>query len=301
MKISYSILWFDDTEDFFESLDLGPLKDHIKSWGFSPRIEFVSNSDDFMSHEPFREFDLIVVDYNLEEYGHGEEFIKKIRDHDIYTEVVFYSSFKASELWNAVREKELEGVFIANKTGVLTKIEKVAKQSIRKVLDLENVRGIVMAEVGNIDAQLDEIINAAFMSLAPEAQRKLTDKYVKRVKKQCGDKEKRVSKLELNGTVAPLLPFCDSNKKWNIFQSIGKVHSYIDTSPLGDYTDEILTPRNFLAHGTPTKQSDGRLLFKYHNKKFIFDDDVSAKLRQSLQAYAEKFESILELVNDKKS
>ncbi len=298
MKISYSILWFDDTEDFFDSLDLDSLKDHIKSWGFSPRIEFVSDPESFMSHEPFREFDLIVVDYNLEDYGHGEEFIKKIRDHDIYTEVIFYSSSKASELWNAVSNKELEGVFVSGRTGILTKIEKVAKQSVRKVLDLENVRGIVMAEVGNIDAQLDEIITSSFISLESEVQSKIFCKYAERLTEQHSEVIKRISEQETEDSISHLLPFCDSNKKWHLFQSIGKKHQKIVINSLGNYADEILKPRNFLAHGIPTKQGDGSLLFTHYNKEFVFDDSVSASLRQSLQTYSEKFESILELVND---
>jgi len=293
MKISYSILWFDDTEDFFDSLDLEPLEELIKSWGFTPKFEFVSDPESFMSHEPFREFDLIAVDYNLEDYGHGEEFIKKIREHGIYTEVIFYSSINAPELWNAIRKEELEGVFVANRKGLLTKIEKVAKQSVHKVLDLENVRGIVMAEVGNIDAQLDDIINAAFMMLLPEVQDAVFSKYVGRITKQHNDKSKDVSEMEHNGSIDPLLAFCDSNKKWNLLQSIGKKHPNVDMGLLGDYAEEILKPRNFLAHGKPKSQDDGSLLFEHHGHEFVFDDNVSSTLRQSLQKYSDKFNSIL--------
>ena len=293
MKISYSILWFDDTEEFFDSLDLDPLIDLIKSWGFNPSFKPVSDPKDFMSHEPFHEFDLIVVDYNLEEYGHGEDFIKQIRDHDVFTEVIFYSANPASELWNAVRDKMLEGVFVAGRTSVLTKIERVAEQSVRKVLDLENVRGIVMAEVGNIDAQLDDIINAAFMMLLPEVQDAVFSKYVGRITKQHNDKSKDVSEMEHNGSIDPLLAFCDSNKKWNLLQSIGKKHPNVDMGLLGDYAEEILKPRNFLAHGKPKSQDDGSLLFEHHGHEFVFDDNVSSTLRQSLQKYSDKFNSIL--------
>ena len=74
----------------------------------------ISDPEKFMSHEPFHEFDLIVVDYNLEGYGHGEDFIKQIRDHDVFTEVIFYSANPASELWNAVRDKMLEEVAVGD-------------------------------------------------------------------------------------------------------------------------------------------------------------------------------------------
>ena len=61
MKLTYSILWFDDDEDYIDSVDLEPIKDAIESWGFTPNIVMVSNPADFMEHEPFKEFDLIAV------------------------------------------------------------------------------------------------------------------------------------------------------------------------------------------------------------------------------------------------
>ncbi len=299
MRISYSILWFDDTEEFFESLDLEPLQESIDSWGFNSKVTLVTNPDNFMSHQPFREFDLIVVDYNLEEYDkHGEEFIKKIRDHNVYTEVVFYSANPVAELWEAVKSKELEGVFISSRPGVLIKIERVAQQSVRKMLDLENVRGIVMAEVGNIDFQLDEIINTAFSKLQNTEQVTVSNKYKARITGQHQTNIDRVESLEVVGSMVSLLPFCDSNKKWNLFRSIGKKHPDIDLSLFGDYVIDILKPRNFLAHGTPEKQDDGSFLFTHRGESFEFNDNASAELRNYLKSYSEQFNGVLELVKN---
>ncbi|MBV5634657.1 hypothetical protein KUT41_06545 [Pseudomonas aeruginosa] len=90
MNLKYSILWFDDTADFYDSIDKSPLEEIIYDWGFEAEFKFVTEPDEFMAHEPFNEFDLIVVDYNLEAHElHGSTFIKKIRDHQVFTEVVF--------------------------------------------------------------------------------------------------------------------------------------------------------------------------------------------------------------------
>lgn len=291
MKITYSVLWFDDVDEYFESLDFSPLEDTIRSWGFDPKFTLVTDPEEFMKYEPFHEFDLIVVDYNLEEYDkYGEEFIKKIRDHDVYTEVVFYSANPASELWDAVRKQELEGVFIASRPSVLTKIEKVAEQSVRKMLDLENVRGIVMAEVGNIDVQLDNIINKAYGEITPEQQQKIFDRYIGKIASQHQDNIDVVTNLDDSTSIAPLLSFCDSSKKWNLFQSLGKNHSKIKVNEFGDYGQEVLIPRNFLAHGTPVQQKDGSLSFEFHGKSFIFNEKVSSDLRSALQRYSAQFE-----------
>lgn len=245
-----------------------------------------------MSYKPFQEFDLIVVDYNLEEYGtHGEEFIKKIRDHDVYTEVIFYSANPVSDLWDAVREKELEGVFISSRTAVLTKIEKVSAQSVRKILDLENVRGIVMAEVANIDLKLENIINAAIVDLTDNEQDKIFDKYVKRIDDHARSNIKKIASIEKNSW-ASLLLHCDTSRKWNLFRSIAKKHTNIDLSNIDDYSKLVLEPRNYLAHGIPEKQNNGSLLFKRNDGEFVFDESVSTTLRNDLQKFYEIFEKI---------
>ncbi len=143
MNLSYDILWFDDDKDFFESIDMEPIISEIASWGFSPKIFPVHNPEEFNNHAPFKVFDLIVVDFKLGE-EQGDTFIKRVRNQEVYTEVIFYSFAESMELWNAVLEKQLEGVFVTNKKGIEQKLLRVARQSVRKVLDLENMRGIVM-------------------------------------------------------------------------------------------------------------------------------------------------------------
>src|SRR5262245_7293669 len=145
MKLEYRILWFDDTNDFLDSLDLDPFKDQVRSWGFEPVITTVSTPEEFMAREPFKEFDLIAVDYNLgQAQPHGDEFINRIRGHRVYTEVVFYSANVASDLWQSINERRLEGVYVANRQTIVDKLQSVAYQSVKKVLDLNNVRGMVM-------------------------------------------------------------------------------------------------------------------------------------------------------------
>ncbi len=255
MRITYSILWFDDTDEFFDSLDLDPLRDAIESWGFNPKIQLVTNPDDFMSHEPFREYDLIVVDYNLEEYDkHGEEFIKKIREHDVYTEVIFYSANPVSELWDAVRAKELEGVFIAGRPGVLTKIKRVADQSVRKILDLENVRGIVMAEVGDIDHILDSILTLGLADLDETMVTDICERFHVDANKQAKRRIQNLEEFSQSPTIPGLIDLAsDSSKRWNNFQRLAKKHPALQNNSVGDYSADVLQPRNFLAHGVVVK------------------------------------------------
>ncbi len=291
MRITYSILWFDDTDEFFESLDLDPLKDAIKSWGFNPNIQLVTNPDDFMSHEPFREYDLIVVDYNLEEYGkHGEEFIKKIREHDVYTEVIFYSANPVSELWDAVRDKELEGVFIVGRPGVIAKIKRVADQSVQKILDLENVRGIVMAEVGDIDHILDSIIVKGLSDLDAEGINEICERFYKNSNKQAKELVEALDDFSKTPTISGLIELAsDSSKRWNNFQRLARKHPVLKGNGVGDYGVDVLRPRNVLAHSKPVVNKDGGYTFTHFNKEYHYNDETSRDLRSKILNYKNKF------------
>src|SRR5579864_4719794 len=184
MKLTFSILWFDDNPTFVDSLDLEALKNAIKSWGFVPVIKFVHTPEDFKLYSPFKEFDLIAVDYKLGEHPHGEEFIRDIRGHGVFTEIIFYSNVPSTELWEAIRAAQLEGVFIANRQVIADKIEKVGRQSVNKILDLNNMRGIVMAEVGELDVTLEAILREGVSGLDESGQGKVFRGFHERASQQ---------------------------------------------------------------------------------------------------------------------
>lgn len=181
MRLSFSILWFDDSEEYFDSLPLDSLEEIIlSSWGFFPKINTVTTSDEFIECAPFNSYDLIVMDYDLQTSKNGADFIAHIRNNTVYTEVIFYTAGETRNLWKMIHEKELEGVFISSRSEIFSKIEKVGQQSIRKVLDLENMRGIVMAEVGELDYLLDEIITIGIEELEEQQRRKIYEKFYRR-------------------------------------------------------------------------------------------------------------------------
>ena len=296
MKMTFSILWFDDDEDYLDSVDVDPIRDKIQSWGFTPNIVMVSDPDEFMKNAPFKDFDLIAVDYNLEAFDeHGENFITKLREHGVYTEVIFYSANRSSDLWDAVHKKKLEGIFIASRTagGEITKIINVAQQSVHKFLDLNNIRGVIMAEVGSIDEQLEQIAIKYFYDLKDEEQVALINDYVSKITSQNEKNCKRVAGLSNTNDINQILGYLDSAKKWNICQSLSKKLEKLNISAIGDYQAEVLKPRNFLAHGIPDQKEDGSLIFEHYGKEYIFNDREGVNIRKKIQYYSSQFDELL--------
>lgn len=297
MRLAFSVLWFDDNEDYFDSLDLEPLRTEILSWGFWPQIKQVTTPKEFNECSPFDSYDLIIVDRNLEDYASGQEFIADIRENAVYTEVIFYTAGNTGDLWEAIHDKKLEGVFVSSRNSILSKIAKVGRQSVRKVLDLENMRGIVMAEVGELDRLLDEIMSIGFNHLTQEQQVTIFSKFHERAAKQNQDNGKYLTEFLNDPTVARMIELSDSNKRWQNFNQLRKAHKKLkNEAKVGNYEEDILHPRNSLAHGTPVLEN-GVYHFHHRGTVFLFDENTSLRLRQTILRYKRKFSDIKVLLN----
>jgi hypothetical protein len=294
MKLTYSILWFDDREEYLESVDIDYIKDEFSKLGFDCSIIFVTEANKFLEKSPYKDFDLILVDYSIDpdKDQYGQEFIRSVRDQEVLTEVIFYSTNEVSDLWEAVKIEKLEGVFIAQKPNEVIKLLKVAKQSIHKVLDLENVRGIVMAEVGNNDELLSIIAKRAFFLLEYEQKIELINKYIDYENERYGKCINDIEGIRDTINIDELLDRLNSTKKWEICLSLNKKARVFNIKEVGNYQKEVLAKRNFLAHGLPEKLEDGALKFMHHDKEYIFNEAESLSLRESLKKFGEFFESV---------
>jgi hypothetical protein len=291
MNLQFDILWFDDDPEFLGSLDLEPFEATVRSWGFKMDVVFVNTPADFAKQDPDR-FDLIVVDYNLGGQEHGEDFIKRIRDHRAYTEIIFYSANAQVDLFEAIRAKQLEGVFVANKVGILEKLERVAHQAVHKVLDLNNMRGMVMAEVGDIDKTFEAILKLGVPALKEEELIEIFNNFHKRAVDYGEGFLKKVGEFKSAPSIEKMLVLCDSYKRWTAFRSLMKRLPALAEFKVGDYNADVLKPRNHLAHGTPEQTADG-YIFRHDGGEYVFDEKGSLALRTTILGYSDTFDAIL--------
>ncbi len=300
MKLEYTVLWFDNSLELFDSLsnEIDYLKQSISDWGFIPNVLLVSTGEEFMTHAPFADIDLVVVDFNLEEHGEGKEFIKKVRDSDVFSEIIFYSAQAAEELWEAIKDKKLEGVYVANKDNIVPKILGVGEYTLRKVLDLENMRGIVMAEVGDLDRLLEEIFSLAMKGIPAEKQQYIYEKFHEDVSNGYTKKQEALADFISNPTIEKLHDFCDSDKRWSNYSRVKKHHEILKGNNLvGDYRQDILKPRNALAHGIPIIQKDGTRKFEHNGVEFLFNESVSRAIRGKIIQYKKAFQEVRDILN----
>lgn len=298
MNLNYKILWYDDDKDFFDSHDKEPIETEIKSWGFRPHITAVHNAQDLQQHQPYDQFDMLVVDFDLGGDEHGDQFIKDVRDQNVFAEIIFYSMKESSSLWQAVSDKQLEGIFVANKRGIDPKLIRVARQSVRKVLDIENMRGIVMSEVGDLDALLENIFVQAIDGVPEQQRNKLFAEFHKNSYKQSSKHIEALDEFLAAPSIGKLLELCDSNKRWANFRMVKKWHDVLKERHMdSDYMDAILKPRNFLAHGVGKRHAEGGWVFSHRGEDFLFNEDISQDLRRKILTYKTAFEDINQLLS----
>jgi len=175
----------------------------------------------------------------------------------------------------------------------------IGRQSIRKVLDLENMRGIVMAEVGELDLLLDEIIMTGMESLQKDQQQSIFKGFHRNIQKQRQNQDHDLDEFIANPQTAVMLALCDSDKRWQNLKRLWKAHEKLKgMDSIGDYVEDVLKPRNFLAHGRPKPREDGSFIFQYREKEYIFDEANSLKLRQTILRYKRSFSDIIAVVKE---
>jgi ribosome-binding ATPase YchF (GTP1/OBG family) len=123
--------------------------------GFELEINEILTFEQFketVGFESLKDYDLLLVDLNLDdnESGDGNKIIEEIRNNDIYTEIIFYSSHY-EHLINLLKENRTEGIFTSERNQIDTKAKKIIDVTLHKIQDVNNLRGLIMAEVAELD------------------------------------------------------------------------------------------------------------------------------------------------------
>ena len=120
MRLKYKILWIENEEDWVDSI-CDQIQEHLSDLGFEFEKKLIAKEESVN----YDEYDLILMDLNLAEQPNGAELIERIRNLNVFTDIVFYSSIEIDILREKGREKNLEGVYYSNSS---LKFEIMAKQ-----------------------------------------------------------------------------------------------------------------------------------------------------------------------------
>jgi len=164
-------------------------------------------------------------------------------------------------------------------------VEPIIEDHIKKISDINNIRGMVMSTMSDIDRSMREIICIKHDELDNPNQKAIFTKAKKRVKKSFSDNLKSIEKLDSFSALLENPHITDFDPLRRPLLSLFDIGSHEHSQLSKDSTlHQIQSERNNLAHQKDEYTSDGKLLLhppKGEPKEYNFEE--FKRLRKQLQ------------------
>lgn len=301
MTLDYKILWFEDQEPWYEAI-LPDISDYLSDQGFTLIPKRLDNGTDIDKIDEIGEYDLILMDYRLLNET-GDVVIEKLRNLEIYTNVVFYSQDGEKILRDSIAAKGLDGVYCAHREQdeFMSKVNDIISITIKKVVDLNNVRGLVMAYTSELDLRMEEVIKEMITKVNDEEKANQKEKIKTKFIESLNQKLTGIQKLDSIKDFEKLFEIIDSSHKWRAIKRLSKKFEALNEygEILEKYKEEVIDVRNILAHVRETIAQDGKKTFKSplaDQNEFEFNDAKAIEIRNNLRKHSETLQTISEII-----
>lgn len=259
MRLDFNVLWVEDQPN-----DVGGTAKTIaramavEGFEFKPTmcatLEEVQHrlSDDVFTDE----VDLILVDWDLGKGVEGQTVITGIREHIPYKDVIFYSAVTdTKKLRDASYSEELEGVYFVHRNDLVDEVTNLFKSVVKKVLDLDHTRGIVMGATSDVDQMARECLQFAHDLLDEPGRNGVLQEMIAILDDKVPNLEKRVTRLKAAPTVADILGAhltFTANDGLRVLTRVLEHDSLKAHAAHGEniklYMDKVVPKRNILGH-----------------------------------------------------
>lgn len=259
MRLDFNVLWVDDQPDRVAAqIKSIALKMAAEGFEFKPRqCTTMGQVEAAISEHVFTdEIDLILVDWDLGNNMHGEDAIDRIRQIVQYKDVVFYSGeATVRDLRQKAYDRGLEGVYCAGRADLVDEVVGVFESLIKKVLDLDHTRGIVMGATSDIDHMVNACLVLAHGKLDDTGKAKFIEEALKRVADQVQRLIKLGDKLKASPSVEALFKahmLFTSDHRLRLLASVlgmGELAAYsAGVETVESYRKSVVHERNTLGH-----------------------------------------------------
>lgn len=310
MRIKYSILWIDDHKETFIRLEYNKrLMDYVSRLFFEPHLTMCENIEEAKAALGSQSFDVIFSDYNISDSKtdeQGDDFIEYVREQNVNTEILFYSAMKELP---PIHVNRISFFSFAGKTSayqeLLGQMELLIELTVKKLNDITALRGLVMAEMSELDVRMLSLIDAYYIQ-------KGTEEKTKKFKKHLVDDVEKATKKKLSKS-----EICDKlcKHKWNNLSIVDIIKDFeFDSSRKArairlmieseqipydakngnfyeDYRIDMLSMRNNLAHCV-SRIKEGKEILITKGDEMEFDDEKIKDIRKQIREYNDLFDRI---------
>jgi len=302
MKLVYRILWIDNDDSIYKNHQ-DDIYEHLINLGFEPQIEILQDFQSFESADlDLNSYDLFILDYKLKNGQNGNKIVQEIREeHAIYTEIIFYSGVP-NEARQQIFDDKLNGVYITSRefNEFEDDVLGIIDVTIKKVQDVNNLRGLIMAEVAELDRIKERIIIKYNEQADDNFKKYIKEKIFSKIKEELEslkclvkveDSECEYSEINLEQLQKNF--FYDTFKKSRTVFKIKKQKCKDVNFIHENYKKCIIDKRNVLAHQEEDTRDDGVKILKYPNGDDLeFTEEHCIKIRKDIQKYKKILEDI---------
>ncbi len=288
MKLNYNILWIDDTPKWVESIEPS-LKEHIDELGYRLNIMLEKNGANIVEAIKNPELDLIIVDFQLPKVT-GKDLIDTIRKKHVLVEIVFYSQAGNPKDKFATAP---DGVYFTSREDAEERITAVIDLTLKKAQDINNIRGLVIAETIDIETKLGDVLVRCFGDQGTLFRERLLDPdmalfdFGKKDRLLQGILKDRIT--ELNKQIAEGKGGEQAKKMVAALKELKAVYKL--------FPDEVIHPRNTMAHVEKQWDENGKCILKSRvkgHRPICVDHEWCMKARKDLIKHMYNLGLILE-------
>lgn len=301
MRLDFNVLWVDDQPKAVNA-QITRIRTLMADEGFnfSPtQCRSIDEVEALIAGDVFQdEVDLILVDWDLGGGVHGQDVIERIRQVAQYKDIVFYSArTRAADLRQLAFEKELEGIYCASREELVDEVFGVFESLVKKVLDLDHTRGIVMGATSDIDHMIYSCLIHIEAKLDDAGKKALVDLAIKRVQERVKDIAKKGEKLGAAKNVATILEahmIFGANDRLRMLRRLlesDAAHAQ-SVATIRSYMDNVVPDRNVLGHMVLAPEGRPQAVVNIEGKQINLDD--MRTLRKTILGLREDFRVLVD-------
>lgn len=299
MRMDFNVLWVENQQDLVQS-QKERLERLVRGEGFRLNVKFVESVDEAvesLGDDIYTDHvDLVLMDYDLGAGKKGDEGLVEVRHLIPYRDIIFYSS-QANELLKMVLEQGVEGVFCSTRDELPDRCYGVFEALIKKVVDIDHSRGIVMGTTSDIDHLVMDALVTSFDRCDENGKAAA----LAQIQKDLGEMRERFEKAA--GDISAVKHLSDLFEYHAFYTSVDRLellrkvlkagvpdaHKVSDPT-LIDYIHKALPRRNDLAHVRVQVEGFSRKLVNRRNIELTAADMKA--LRLLLLEHHERIEAL---------
>ncbi len=306
MRLDLKVLWIDDQPRHIHSVREA-IQGRLQDEGFHLEVVEASGLDGVAEHIgtdiQSDGIDLVLVDYDLGAGSGGDQVLTLVKQRFPYKDIVFYSAEGTDNLRRIAFEQKVDGVYFSTRHSLADDVYENIRSMLRKIMDVDHMRGIVMSASSDIDYIIEETLLKIDGKRTETEQATYRVDVIARLNKKLGGWATDLGKAEKKDSFGALLrlrSICGADERLKMLIRVleSKVDSPSTQIEMAKvYRDEVIPRRNKLAHVILKVNNGEKVLAgeSEDNQQEVFTSEDLTKLRCDLIEHRTNFNGIAEL------